>query len=62
MSGKRDTGIMATDQSNTANVIAKGALALPFEDQLLLHGVVELVKAINAQHGLLKLCGSISFS
>ena len=53
---------MATDQSNTANVIAKGALALPFENQLLLHGVVELVKAINAQHGLLKLCGSISFS
>ncbi len=52
---------MDTDQGNTADVIAKGALALTFENHLLLHGVVELVKAFNSQHGLLNLCGSISF-
>lgn len=39
---------MDTDQGNTADVIAKGALALAFENYFLLHGVVKLVKAINA--------------
>jgi len=56
-----DLGITAIKKSNTADVIAKGALALTFENHLLLHGVVELIKAFNSHHGLLNLCGSISF-
>jgi hypothetical protein len=42
---------MQADQCNPANVIVKGALALSSQDDLLLKGFIDFLKAINTKNG-----------
>jgi hypothetical protein len=53
----RELAKMQADQCDAANVVVKGALALSPQNNLLLKGFVNLVKAINAQDGFFNDCG-----
>jgi len=52
---------MQTDQGNSAQIVVEGTLTLPAQDDLLLEGFVNFLKAINRQNGFFNNCWFVSF-